>query len=299
MTPPDGAPRPAVVDPRATWRPCGAVTRKGTSCRQLTPDGQPCYRHRPGRENPLRVWTPALRRRCEGLLEDGLTDREAASVLGVTAGALSAARSRHGFAHRDELLLTASDAARMIGCSARAIHVWAARDWLRGQQHTGRGRSANWFFREADVMAFMEDAAHWHRWEPVLIADARLRGWAERCRGGVRFLGTSEVARRLCCSEATVGQWIRDGRLPAARSQSWMVREDDLARFTPPEIGQGSRKRSWRPCARCGDPDGLIDRRARTPERRNGEPWGIDGRICGRCYRRLMAAEMRRKREAA
>ena len=299
MSPLDGAPRPAVVDPRATWRPCGAATRKGTACRQLTPDGRPCYRHRPGRENPLRVWTPALRRRCEALLEDGLTDREAAAVLGVTVGALSAARSRLGFAHRDDLLLTASDAARMIGCSARAVHVWAARGWIHGQRHTGRGPSANWFFREADVMAFMEDPNHWHRWEPALIADARLRVWATRVRGGVRFLSTSEVARRLCCSEATVGTWIRQGRLPAARSQAWMVREEDLARFTLPEIGQGSRKRSWLPCARCGDLDGPIGRRGRTPERRKGAPWGIEGRICRRCYRRLLSAERRRRKRAA
>ena len=78
-----------------------------------------------------------------------------------------------------------------------------------------------------------------------------------------------------------------------------MVREDDLARFTLPEIGQGSRKQSWLPCARCGDPDGLIDPRGRTPERRKGEPWGFDGRICGRCFRRLMSAEMRRRKKAA
>ena len=298
-----GAPRPAMAAPRAawraTWRPCGALTRKGRPCRELTPDGQPCFRHRPGKEHPSTVWTLATRRRCEALLEDGLTDREAAQVLGVTPGALSAARSRYGFAHRDELLLTASDAARMIGCSSRAIHVWAARGWIHGQQHTGRGPSANWFFREADVMAFMEDTAHWHRWEPALIEDARLREWATRSRGGVRFLGTSEVARRLHCSEATVSQWIRQGRLPAARSQSWMVREDDLAAFTLPEIGQGSRKRSWLPCARCGDLDGPIGRRGRTPERRKGEPWGIEGRICGRCYRRLMSAEMRRRKKEA
>lgn len=298
----DGAPCPAVAVSRAPWRaswtPCGAPTLRGTPCRHLTRHGGPCYRHG-GTAPPARIWTPAMQRRLEGLLEDGLTDREAAAKLGLTAGSISYARHVYGFARRDELLLTTRAAGAMLGFGPQVIVRWAQRGWLHGEQRTGRAGQANWFFREAAVMAFMEDADHWHRWDPDRIPAARLRGWAQRMRAGVRFLSVSEVARRLCCAEGTVSVWIRAGRLRGYFRSTWLVREDDLAGFTPPPIGQGNRKLTWEPCARCGDADGPVPKGNVTPTRRNGAPWGFDGRICGRCYQQVLAADLRQRKKAA
>lgn len=40
----------------------------------------------------------------------------------------------------------------------------------------------------------------------------------------------------------------------------------------------------WGPCAQCGDPDGPIRKRERTPSRVSGRLFGVDGKICWRCY---------------
>lgn len=45
-------------------------------------------------------------------------------------------------------------------------------------------------------------------------------------------------------------------------------------------------KTTWLPCAECGDPDGTKSTRSVNPTRVNGQPFGIDGQICFRCYQR-------------
>lgn len=69
----------------------------------------------------------------------------------------------------------------------------------------------------------------------------------------------------------------------------------NLALMTPKEHhdydksgGFKNRKTSWGPCARCGDPDGPIESgHCVTPVRYDGTRFGIDGRICARCYHDL------------
>ncbi len=47
------------------------------------------------------------------------------------------------------------------------------------------------------------------------------------------------------------------------------------------------------PCVRCGTLGGIITARCVTPVRRRGEPFGYDGRLCGRCHGRFAQAKRR------
>lgn len=286
-----GAPRPAMA-------PCGAPrTRNRGVCQVLTPGGQACRDHQPGGAG-AKLWTPELIGHLEELLGRGMTDREAGSRLGLTPSAIADARRRYGVARRDQVLMTTSHVAALLGCAQPTVAAWAQRGWLPGLHRRGRGGKPQWLFREAHLQRFLEDPRHWHRWQPADIPDAAWRAWAERLRGGVRFLTCDEAAARMSCSRWTIRHWVRSGRLTGYRAQQMLVREDELARVALPEIGQGTRKRAWRPCARCGDPDGKVPSRGRTPGRRDGRAWGYEGRLCETCYARLRAAAGK-QREAA
>lgn len=287
-----GAPRPAMA-------PCGRPRTKGRGfCTVLTPGGRPCRDHG-SNGSVARVWTPQLIQRLEGLLEDGFTDRQAGQQLGLTARAIANARQRYGLARRDQILMTTAHMGRTLGCSQGTVVVWARRGWIRGTRHRGRGGHRQWMFDQTQLMAFLEDPEHWHRWQPDDIPDARLREWASRLRGEVEFLTVDEAAARMFCSRWTVRTWVQQGRLPGYTGQCLMVRADELARMATPEIGQGSRKRRWDPCPRCGDPDGKVPLRGRTPGRRDGRPFGFEGRICETCYARLRAAACKQQQRAA
>lgn len=59
--------------------------------------------------------------------------------------------------------------------------------------------------------------------------------------------------------------------------------------------GRKPPKASWTPCVRCGDPDGRIGLRKLTPIRISGQRFGIDGRLCDRCYNLLRRRKSKRK----
>jgi hypothetical protein len=47
------------------------------------------------------------------------------------------------------------------------------------------------------------------------------------------------------------------------------------------------RRATWPPCAACGDPDGYVHKKGRSPMRLSGSPYGVEGEICWTCYCRL------------
>lgn len=47
--------------------------------------------------------------------------------------------------------------------------------------------------------------------------------------------------------------------------------------------GKGA-KLTWPACADCGDPDGRLGTRDKSPIRYNGRPFGIEGQLCSSCY---------------
>ena len=57
------------------------------------------------------------------------------------------------------------------------------------------------------------------------------------------LLSTADAARLLRRPERAVRRWCATGLLPAQRvgARAWAVREEDLARFTPPRAGQPGR----------------------------------------------------------
>jgi hypothetical protein len=60
----------------------------------------------------------------------------------------------------------------------------------------------------------------------------------------------------------------------------------------------GPWKKSWEPCARCGDPDGPIRKGEQSPARNTGRRFGIEGDLCGRCLKILSGREYRARNGA-
>jgi hypothetical protein len=193
------------------------------------------------------TWTRArLWKLMEGL-ERGWTDERIGRSLGATANAVNLARKRHGIPARSATLLTARAMADAlgIGCS-KTVARWIGRGWLRGTRGPYQGPHRQWLVRRDDLYAFLENAEHWHRYDPERIPDAALRRWATEVRGGVRFLTLTEVAWRCYAQPQTVHSWIAKGFLPAVRTGdgngNHLIREADLDAFTLPRIGGARRE---------------------------------------------------------
>lgn len=193
-------------------------------------------------------WTERDLFQLEDLLARGFSDAAIARRLGCTVTALNLARRRHGIRSRSQLLLSAREIANRLGipCSKTVAH-WIAQGWLDGKRGAPRGGNRQWQIREESLWSFMEHPDHWHRWQPERIRDPYLREWAIDVRAGVRFLTPGQVAWRFCVTHNAVNVWIRSGLLPAVRNGNWLIRESDIAGFTPPgqQSKAGMRHQEW------------------------------------------------------
>lgn len=201
-------------------------------------------------ERSRRQWTERDLFQLEDLLAQGLSDAVIAKRLGCTPEAVNLARKRHGLRSRSALLLSSREIARRLGIGcAKTVTRWIEAGWLVGKQGPRRGPYRQWQVTELNLWAFMESPDHWHRWDAERIPDPYLREWAIGVRGGVRFLTPGQVAWRLCVGVGAVNDWIRAGLLPAVRNGNWLVRESDLADFTPPgqQSKTGMTHQQWTP----------------------------------------------------
>lgn len=279
--------------PPPAMAPCGRPRKaQPGACQILTPGGRPCRRHHPGGDGE-HLWTPALIVQLESLIEDGLTDEQAAARLGFTRAAISGARRTYRIARRADILLTTTDVARLLGCNPKTVGKWTDSGWLEGGRYDRSGGQVRLYSR-TQLLRFLEDADHWHRWRPEDIPDTKLREYALKLRGHVRFLTYQQAAQVRCCAPTTVKGWVAKGWLRGYLGyQGTYVREDDLLAMPLPEIGQANRRRSWEPCARCGDADGLAQNGGRSPARIRAARFGFEEPVCLSCYRVLLAREHR------
>ena len=116
----------------------------------------------------------------------------------------------------------------MLGCASRTVVTWAQRGWIPGLHRRGRGVHPQWLFPQKHLMGFLEDARYWHLWEPQTIPDERLRAWATKLRGDVRYLTYDEAAARIGCSRWTIKHYVRTGKLTNCRRSYALVREDEV-----------------------------------------------------------------------
>lgn len=206
------------------------------------------YRSGKTRCRNRRTWTRARLWKLMGLLERGWSDARIAGAMGTTANAVNLARKRHGIPSRSDTLLSCRTAAELmgIGCS-KTVTRWIERGWLRGTRGPKQGPHPQWQIRRADLDRFLGKPEHWHRWTPERIADVRLKEWATKLRGGVRFLTVGQAAWRCCVQPGTVHAWIAKGWLPAVRTGegegNHLIQESDLDAFAMPRIG-GRRERA-------------------------------------------------------
>lgn len=213
-------------------RRCGAPTAAGTPCRRGAPAGHRTCKWHDAARKPQRTWTRTRLMQLASLLEEGLTDAAIARKLGTTVNGVKLARKRYGIKPRTAVLLSATTIARRLGIGCgKTVTRWLESGWLRGRRGQRRGPNRQWYVTEAAVLDFLEDPAHWHRYDPARIVDADIREWVTELRRGVRFLSMTEAAERCFVEPKTVYQWIRRGWLPAVRPGmhgNHLVRESDL-----------------------------------------------------------------------
>lgn len=147
-------------------------------------------------------------------------------------------RTEHAVRARCELLgVSATSAngravaqvAKLLGVDSHTVGRWCDQHWLRAydtgcMMHRGPIRVVE----HEDLLAFLEDGAHWHLWQPARIRDSALREWAEELRAGVCYLTAAEVGDRLGLTHYRVNQLINDGKIKAVKyGPNWLVRESD------------------------------------------------------------------------
>lgn len=207
------------------------------------------------RQLAARYWTPAEVEIVEEGVAEGKTAAQLAKKLGRSTTSVEVWMKRH-VKRRQLRPLSATAVARMLGipCS-KTVAYWQDSGWLRGRRgplRTANGKRRQ--FTEEAVFAFLEDPAHWHRWDPARIPDLATREWATELRRGERFLTLTEVARRYFVEPKTVNQWINRGVLPAVRNGNHLIAESALEGFVPPSM----RDRHGRPTRRFTGEEDLV-----------------------------------------
>lgn len=184
---------------------------------------------------PERNWTDADIALMEDCLERGWTNDRIGRALGRTGNAINVKRKRLGIRSvlRQPTLMTGRKAARLLGVEDKLVAKWATKGWLAGKRGLARGGGRQWVFTEEALLAFLENASHWHRWSPERINERWLREWALELPRP-RYLTVGEVARRYHVASRTVGAWLDTGVLPFVRNGNRMVDERALAGFVPP-----------------------------------------------------------------
>lgn len=187
-------------------------------------DNDPNWHKRP------RFWTRARVIEVLTLIEQGQSDRQIADRFKSTARAIKLVRKRHGIPAGRNSTLTARSIQRIVGMGdSKTVRRWIDNGWLSGSKtDVGAGRNYRWRITHAQLFTFLEDPAHWHRWDPERITDLGLRQWAIEMRAGVRFLNLTEASRIAFVEPKTIWAWIDKGWLSEIRNGNHVVREDEL-----------------------------------------------------------------------
>ncbi len=183
-----------------------------------------------------KVWTAEDDMKLSDLIEAGRTVKQIAKAMGRSENSVKVRMSRTVECRRIRPMSARQVADALgVGCS-KTVTRWMEQGWLNGRKGAlGAGASRRWLVTEDALMSFIEDRAHWHRWDASRIADPYLREWAVELRNE-RYLTLGEVAARYFVVRGTVRKWIDEGRLPAVRNGNHMVPESALADFVPPSM---------------------------------------------------------------
>lgn len=199
------------------------------------------------------IWTAHQEQRLRELHKQGASYDEMAAALKRSRVAIQVRCKRLGLAiTTNPRSLGARAVAQLLGfgCCKR-VHALMARGWLEGRNVGTMTRPIR-RFTLAQIKAFLAQEQHWYTWRAEDITDVYLRAWAKELRAnGPQWLTCAEVGARYAVEGHTVVQWVRKGWLPAQVWNSrYVVRESDLASFTPPQMGGVSGVRAsetWRP----------------------------------------------------
>jgi len=143
--------------------------------------------------------------------------------------------------------LTATQAQVLLGLScSKIISRWITHYGLTACN----GRTACsplWRIQWLDLMAWLEDPAHWMAYDPAAVTERALREHLTEIRQGQpRWIAAGDVARRYHVSISTVAQWRDKGLLPMTRYGNYWVRESDLDDFVIPSARSRASKSGMR-----------------------------------------------------
>lgn len=184
---------------------------------------------------PERNWTEPDIALMEEALERGWSNERIGRALGRSANAVNVMRKRLGIPSvlRQSTLWSGRRVARALGVDEKVPACWARKRWIAGTRGVPRGGGRQWYVTEDALLAFLENPAHWHRWDPGRITERWLREWALELPRPC-YLTVGEVARRYHVTIRAVASWLDSGELPFVRHGNRMVDERVLAGWVPP-----------------------------------------------------------------
>ncbi len=192
-----------------------------------------------------RYWTEAAKQRCMLLVEEGLPNTLIAKRIGRSENAVHVFASRHLQRKRRGCPgyrpLSARAVARMMGVGCcKTVTRWVCRGWLQGHRKLRAGPNRRVAVQYSDLLSFLENSEHWHRWNADAIKDSTLQRFVAETRS-VRYLTPGQVARRFFVQPSSVNDWIHRGLLPAKRWGNWWIADGALEGFVPPYLWERRR----------------------------------------------------------
>lgn len=234
-----------------------------------------------------RNWTAEERWRVEDMVAAGRTSPEIARALRRSENAIHVYLARNVKVKAIRPLTARATAEKLgLGCS-KTVSRWIATGWLMGRRGKRSGPGWMWVVDEDDLLTFLSNPEHWHRWTPDRIPDAHLRDWAREIRSEV-YLTPGQVAARFCVVVGAVNDWIHKGEIRARKYGNWWIPASALEGFVIPSERdhRGGTARRFTP-----EEDARLLAMIAA-----GEGWSAVGRVLGRHpavihgrYRRISA----------
>lgn len=160
-----------------------------------------------------------------GYVERGLTDREIGIRMRLTQAQVITARYRFGIpaGTRSKGVVRIVEVNRMLGNRSTDTRVrrWIDNGWLHTELIRTETESGRTLTRQvipwASLWKFLEDPAHWARWDVELIPDPSLRAWARKMRHD-DVMTIAQAAAEIGVSKAGMRTWLwRYPQIPVVR----------------------------------------------------------------------------------
>jgi predicted site-specific integrase-resolvase len=116
-------------------------------------------------------------------------------------------------------MTTTRRVAEILGVGERTVQRWTQHGILSCQKRSPAYISAD------DIIEFLRNPDHWHRWSAENIANADVQEYAQRVRG--KWVRNAVWARQHDISESTLREWLIDGKVEGRKFGGvWYIWDD-------------------------------------------------------------------------